>query len=57
MNNTNTKYGLVYRNHGAWSKIPSKVYTNLKNRDTMNRIVAEATSARKQPAKLIRLTA
>lgn len=53
---SNTKLGLVYKNHGAWSKIPSKVYTNLKNPQTMARIIATASAQRKQPAKLVRVS-
>lgn len=50
------KIGLVYKNHGNWSKIPSKVFTNLKNPKTMSRIVSEAAYLRKQPARLIKVS-
>lgn len=53
--NTNTKYGLIYKNHGKWSNLPSKLFTNLKSSATMKRIVTAASAQRKQPAKLVRL--
>jgi len=66
---TSVKYGLVYKNHGKWSKIPSDILTEnqivrlggaaakrVPFAVTANAFTAVAAQARKQPARLIKIS-
>lgn len=71
--NTNTKngirYGLVFKNHGKWSKNPSFVFTehqiaamggrNMRNisfKEKMDVLLADVAKERKQRARAIQIT-